>query len=107
MSLADIIKNDLQQIELELDYPMITYRDESIRCVPSGVGVNDVLEIGGFSVTADISFVVRKEVFADGIYPQSQEKVTSKGITYRIATVREDTTGVFLRLICINENRGI
>ena len=106
MSLQSIIINDLKVICRDLDYPTITYRQEDFQCIPSSDSSTTLLEIGGFSENADITFTVRKELFTDFI-PTAQELITYKGTLYRILTIKEDTTGAFYRLICVDKSRGV
>jgi len=106
MALRDIIKADLKMIATDMSNPTFTWKGEDYECIPSSDGAELALEMGGFSTEADIAFTTRKELFVDSL-PQSQQTLIYKTKTYRILTVREDATGAFYRLICINNNRGV
>lgn len=107
MSLADIIKADLQLINADLGEPTITWNDEDYECIPSSNGSTSNLEEGGFSVDADLIINIRKELFTDEVFPQAQQKLTYNDVVYRIQTVRTDATNTFLRLVCTDINKGV
>ena len=107
MSLKDTIISDLETIADDLANPVVTWKGEDYECIPSSNGINEVLEIGGFAVTADIIFTIRKELFANDVYPSNQQKITYNSTTYRIEIVRHDVTGAFIRLFCVDADRGI
>jgi len=105
--LQDTIINDLKMIAADLGDQTFEWEGESYTCIASSRGDIATLEVGGFSIDADLSISVLKELFADGIYPRSQKKITYKSRVYRIQTVRQDTTDAFIRLICVDDSRGI
>ena len=107
MNLGNIIEKDLIAIASELGGKVITYRGEDYECIPSSKGTINSLEEGGFSIDADLSVTIRKSLFVDGVYPKSQEKIIYESKTYRVSTVRYDLTGTIVRLICVDDTRGI
>lgn len=106
-SLKDIIVSDLKRITIDLGSQTFEWKGEDYSCIPSSRGDIASLEVGGFSVDADLSMTVLKELFVDGILPKSQQKITYKGRGYRIITVRQDSTDAFIRLILVDDSRGI
>jgi hypothetical protein len=107
MSLKDTITSDLQTIESDLESPLVTWSGEDYICIPSSDSDSISLDIGGFSQSADIIFSIRKSLFANDVYPTSQQKVTYNSKVYRIETVREDVTQSFIRLICVDTNKKV
>ncbi len=107
MTLKEIIENDLRSIASDMGNPSLEWNGEQYECLPSTNAISLSLEMGGFAVEADIIFTIRKELFSDGITPANQQKLTYRGVTYRILQVKEDTTGAFIRLICVDNSRGV
>lgn len=106
MSLRETVAADLELIADDLENPVMTWNTEDYEVVPSSTGKKLNLEMGGFGGEADVVLNVRKELFTDEVYPSAQQKVTFNSITYRIDQVRYDATGAFLRLFCVDANRG-
>jgi hypothetical protein len=106
-NLSDIISNDLNSISFDLGNPSFIWKNEEYICVPSGVSDNMDLGMGGLLDIQELVLNVRKSLFTDSIYPKSQDKITYKGIVYRIQNVRQDSTQAFLRLSLTNPNQGI
>lgn len=105
--LQDTIIADLKSIGTDLGNQVFTWHGEDYGCIASSRGKTDVLGDGGFSVDADLSISVLKELFSDGNYPKPQQKIIYKSRGYRIQTVRQDTTDAFIRLICTDDMKGI
>lgn len=107
MALKDIIVADLKLVSSDMGSQIFSWKGEEYECIPSTTSDQLTLEVGGFSDGANISFTVLKELFTDGIYPISQQKITYKNVTYRIQSVRQEVTDAFIRLSCVGENKGI
>jgi cell division protein YceG involved in septum cleavage len=104
MSLKNIIQDDLQSIIAEKANDNLVYRGEEYQCVASGVNNQKSLEAGGYSLEQHNSFTILKSDFTDGIYPKEQEKITYKGVKYRIVECIHEGNDAFIRLICQFEN---
>lgn len=107
MTLRETIIADLESIATDLENPVMTWNSEEYEVVPSSTGKQLNLEEGGFGSDLDLVINVRKELFTDEVYPASQQTITYNSIEYRIESVRYDVTGAFLRIFCINKNRGV
>lgn len=107
MTLRDTINKDLARISLDLGSPVMGWNGEEYECIASSQGSTFKLEIGGYAEDSDVVFTLRKELFADGIYPISKQKVTFDGLTYRIENVKYDVTKAIIRLFCNNINNGV
>ncbi len=104
--LKDFITLGLTQMEDYLESPTLTWKGDEYTVINSSWGKDLTLEEGGFGIEADISFTIRKDQFGDA-FPSSHELVIFNETTYRITTVKHDASGVFLRLLCVNSNKGI
>lgn len=107
MSLKDIMVADLKVVGADMGDQVFTWKGEDYECIPGTDGQVASLQVGGFSVDADLIINVLKERFGDDVYPVSQQKVTYKTREYRIEVVREDATDAYLRLLCVDSTRGI
>jgi hypothetical protein len=106
-SLSDTIIADLQVIARDLGHQVFTFKGQDYECIPSSRGKSDILGEGGFGIDADLSLTVLKELFTDGVYPLSQQRLTYKGVDYRILTVKQESTDGFIKLLCADTGRGL
>lgn len=107
MTLKDTIIADLSVIAADMGDQVFTWNGEDYICIPSSTSKGLNLEMGGFGGEATLVLNVRKELFTDAVYPQSQQTLTFNSATYRIESQRQDATGAFLRLQCTDNNRGV
>lgn len=105
MGLSDTIREDLQFIENEMENQVFTWQNNDYICIPNTANEERVLEPGGFSVNADLVLSTRTDQFVT--FPTEQEKLVYLEKTYRIIKVGKIALGVYLRLHCMSENRGI
>lgn len=109
---ADIIA-DLITIEGELGNPTFTWKTGTYNFIPSISEFNRELEDGGFSTNQMMTATVRKltssgtNVFTT--LPTAQEIITYNmdGSTFRIESIRQDSTGAYFRLTAVSTVRGI
>ncbi len=105
MTLSETILSGLKTIEADLGNQTFTWKGEDYICHPSGDTTDATLSDGGFDIAADKVLVVRKELFTNGIFPKSQEKLVFNNQSYRIEQVRNNATNSFLRLVCSSANK--
>ena len=97
---------------MESDVPStITISGSSYPAVVSLAMQEKQLGIGGYTVDTTANITVRlynadgTSVFAT--MPTTQQLVTYNGITYRILQLRISPQGTHMRIVGINQNRGI
>lgn len=107
MALKDTIIADLAVIAADMGDQVFTWNSEEYICIPSSTSKGLNLEMGGFGAESTLVLNVRKELFTDDVYPQPKQTLTYNSVTYRIESQRQDATGAFLRLFCVDDNRGV
>lgn len=107
MTLKEQMQLDLDDIEQDLEYQSFTWQGVDIICIASSLGETKDLEGGGFEVGADLIFTVNLNKFTDGIYPLSKQYLTYRSKQYRIESVTTNTNQSFLRLFCVDRNKGV
>jgi hypothetical protein len=108
MTLKEFIKTDLASINKDLGNPFITFNGEDYACIPSSVSTAGKLEWGGIAEDSDLVVTINKDLFTDGIYPNSKrDYITYNDIQYRVNVVKTDATGAILRLFCTDTQRGV
>ena len=98
---------DLESIEADLDNQEMTWMGNTYPVIPAGAGALLELEEGGFGSVIDLILKVRTNLFTDGIYPLSQQKIVVDNKNYRIDSVNKDPFGVMLKLNLVDDTRGI
>ena len=113
MSLSSLQKDTINALlYMENDVPnTITISGSSYPAVVSLAMQEKQLGIGGYTVGTTANITVRL-VNADSsslftTMPTTQQLVTYNGITYRILQIRTAPQGTHMRLVGINQNRGI
>lgn len=95
-----------------------TDRTVSIPCIQSGLSDDEVLELGGLNTEQMIVLTVRKSAYAtakadaDGnpvamAVPAKKTRIRFDGEEYRIAKIKNDPTGTFMKFFCECPNAGI
>ena len=107
ITLADIIGPDLQAIAADLGSPIFEWQGEEFECIPGTDSEDRTFSFGESILTVDVVLTVRKELFTNDIFPESQQKLKYKDVEYRIGQVKQDATQTFLKLFCGNPNKGI
>ena len=107
MMFADMVNVGMSRIATRLGNQVFTWKGEDYECIPSTANEIRGLEEGGFSVDADLSLSIRRELFTDGILPAAQQKISYRGRGYRIITIKQDASTSMIRLICEDDSRGI
>ncbi len=100
MSFQTEIAAALQEVETVLA-KSLTWNATTYACNASGLSKQNELGPGGFSGESTISFTIRKALFT-GALPQPGQSVVFETVTYKIDEVVFDTSGAFIRLICID-----
>ena len=108
-ALGDIVASDLATIEQDMGSPAFTWQDETFTCLPGSAAETLVLGDGGLEVQADLVLNVRKVLFTDNIYPRPQQTLTYSldNKTYRIASVKQEPLGVYLKIILLSAKKGV
>lgn len=107
MSLSDTIAQSLKSIESFLGNVKFTWKGNEYLCSTSGIGKGASLAEGGILAESDVVLVVRKEIFPNGIYPETDDLITFKGETYKVESVRANASDTFLRLMCNYDDQNI
>lgn len=115
MTLREEMLTDLPVIENELGVPTFTWNGAGdpfnggtdYPCTPGSAANFAVLTEGGFSVNLDMVLTVRQDLFTVGNFPLHQQRVKYRGEGYRIYEVRKDATTAYMRLLLINDTKGI
>lgn len=94
----------LAQIE-QLQPASFTWSGTEYPCLAGSLTRRRELEMGGLSNDSDAVLFVRAVLFLNG-QPQTKEKITFKGRTLRIDGIVMPTGEPFLKLICVDINRG-
>jgi hypothetical protein len=107
MTLFEQMQSDLSQIETDLGNQSFTWKGLDIVCIPSSLQHSKNLENGGFAVGADKVFTVNLANFTNGIMPQLKESLTYRNRTYRIELIGTNPNQAFIRLHCVDVNKGV
>jgi hypothetical protein len=107
----------LKFAEERCENPSFTWNGGVYNFKPSITDFNRSLETGGFTLVRLMTATVRLYDYVDGELvplftnglPQPQQKITYTldGITYRIESIKLDTTGAYFRIICHSITKGI
>lgn len=110
-TLYEQILEDVEAISAELGGsentpPVFTWNGTDYECVPSTANHNKTVDVGGFSLMADLILSVRTDLFDNGVYPEEQKsKITYKSKVYRVITIGYVNHGAVIRLHCVHEFR--
>ena len=122
MNIAGFTRGALASLRDSLDSPTFTWRGKSVPCVPSTVGNQAVVALGGFDVqitltlrvdtrefmSADSTLVtVDSDVYTvdnDTPTPVSGKAITFRGQAYKIATARRSPCKGYISLELIDRN---
>lgn len=107
--------NDLPQIEEDLGTPTFTWNGmgdpfvggTNYPCIPGSAANFAILTEGGMSVNLDLVLTVRQDLFTVGNFPLHQQRVKYRGEGFRIYEVRKDSTTAYMRLLLVNDTKGI
>lgn len=106
MALSDTIREDLKFIENEMEDQFFTWKGNDYICIPNTANEEKKLEVGGFQIMADFVTSVRADQFSNAL-PQEQDLIRYLGRNYRIIRVGTIALGVYIRLHCMAEFRGV
>jgi hypothetical protein len=98
MTLTDTIAKDFLVIESDLGNQTFTWDGADYVCIVGASIESTELTPGGFSGDTIKPVMVRKELFADGIYPAKADIVTIDDIDYEVNKITNDATKAFLHL---------
>jgi hypothetical protein len=99
LTLKQTIEQDLHVIENDLGEQSFTWDGNDYVCIPAGSSQESaLLSLGGFGGDTDSVVMVRKSLFADGVYPEKENIITMDGIAYEIDRISDDVTHTFLVL---------
>ena len=107
MTLAQTIQADLTSINTDMGSPVVEWSGEEYPCVPSSLGNSQMLELGGFEISNDLSLTINKSLFTGGVYPKETQSVIYNSHSYKITKVITDGSGGIIRLLLASPNRGV
>jgi hypothetical protein len=107
MNIADTIKRNLATISSMMDNPTVIWHNEEFACVAGSAGNAFILTEGGQMKQADLVLVINRDLFTDGVIPQSKQTVIYKDQTYRIGKVTTDPMSATVKLTCESATKGI
>ncbi len=85
---------------------LFTWKGYDYPCIPASAANFVLLDEGGFQVNVSLILKARQEVFADGIFPEAQDRVTFAGQKYRVFKVNNDALNTMLVLILTSDSKG-
>jgi hypothetical protein len=100
------VLEDITEISTELGSPVISWNGVDYECVPSTAHDSKEVDMGGLSLTSDLTVSIRINLFCSAVYPEPQKsKIKYLNHWYRVIHVRLLNNGAVIRLVCVNENR--
>lgn len=106
MTSAEAHAQSLAQLEA-LDPGTFTWAGNAYPCLNSSTSRRKALGAGGFAPDADLILFVRTTHFGTAAAgPQLKEGLTFEGRSYRIDEIVYPSGTPFLKLICVDRNRG-
>lgn len=106
MTFKEVIETDLLTIQSTMGKPVFTFAGTDYPCHSGSPKGELVLGVGGMEQIADLVLVVRV-IDLGSTTIRSQNVITFRGISYRVARVVESPTEAFYRLLCVSNTRGI
>ena len=108
MTLSETMAEDLLTIEADLENQVFTWSGEDYLCVPSTDErlIESDSQRGNFLVQRVLTITVRSNLFADSIFPSSNEVIQYKSASYKIANVKKSPNGALLTITCVGTTRA-
>jgi len=98
--------DDLKELECEFGNQTFTWKSNSYICVPSSIKTILTPQPGAMDSDRVVKLLVRQELFASGIFPESQQQLVFRNQKWMILEVQADSLNVQLELNCIADNKG-
>ena len=83
-----------------------TWAEKDYPCLASSRGQTKKLGEGGYSMDADLTILVRVDLF-DEATPALKQRLEFEGRKYLIEDLRRPQVGTFIKLLCNDPNRGL
>ena len=111
--------NGIKHIIDQLGSPYFTWKGQQYNCIGSISQFYRELEEGGFTTEQLLTMTVplfdnnNGRIFTGENYPQAQQKIVFKGLTYRIQNVKQDsiledgTLPTRLRIVATCDTKGL
>ena len=107
MNIAERMVADLKAIENDLGNPVFSWKGFDYPCVPGSAQRYTILTEGGFVVNLNLVLKVRREVFADGVLPKSNDTISYRGDRYKIYSIDKDPFFATMLKILLTEFKGV
>lgn len=92
----------IRDIERDLGNPTITWKGNSLVCVPHTNALSKMLIAGGLTPTGATGFVIRSSLF-DSTLPEFGHMITGPaGEALRVSNVNKSADGAFVYIECVS-----